>query len=167
MTISPRVWLATFIALVLMIGVSAGVLIDRTFLLRGRDGGRFVQGGPNGPGDRGGRGGPGGPGGQLVGPPPDRIVADLDAELHLSEAQRDQIRAILDAHRPRVRELQDAARKTFSDEQKLLQDEIAKALTADQATRFREMRARQPELGPGGPGGGRRGPGGPGRREGR
>ena len=143
MTISPRVWLATFVSLVFVIGVSAGVLVDREWLL-----GRPGIGRP-GPGGRGGPGGPS-PGGPLVGPPPERIVADLDAELHLSDAQRQQILTILDAHRPRVRALQDDARKKFSDEQRLLQDEIAKTLTADQAARFRELQARQPP-------GGRRG----------
>ena len=49
MTPSPRVWIATFAALVFLIGGLAGVMIDRAWLLP-RDAGRggFARGG--GPG---------------------------------------------------------------------------------------------------------------------
>lgn len=152
MTVSPRVWLVTFVSLVFVIGMSAGVLVDRTWLIR--DARPFRQG----PGGRG-PGGPGGPGRglpPLIGPSSDRLIEDLDNELQLTADQRQKIQLILEAHRPQVRALQDDARKKFTDEQKKLQDEIAATLANDQATRFRDLMARRPPE-----------PGGPGRRNGR
>jgi hypothetical protein len=168
MTVSPRVWLVTFVSLVFVIGVSAGVLVDRTWLIHD---GRPFRSGPGGPGGPDGRG-PGGPGGPgrglppLIGPSSDRLIEDLDNELHLTAEQRQKIQSILEAHRPQVRALQDDARKKFTDEQQKLQDEIAATLTKDQATHFLDLMARRP-LDPGGPGrrGGPRG--GPGHRDGR
>lgn len=152
MTVSPRLWFSTFVALIFVIGVSAGVFVDRTWLTERR--GDFRPG-PDGRGR-------GAPPPQLVGPPPDRLIQEFDNELHLSSDQRDRILAILEAHRPQVRALQEDARKKFTDEQQKLQDEIAGVLTADQATKFRDMMARRPPEGPPG----RLGPPGRGRREG-
>ena len=171
MTVSPRVWLVTFVSLVFVIGVSAGVLIDRSWLIH--DGRGFRGPGPGGPDGRG-PGGPGGPGRglpPLIGPS-DRLIQDLDNELHLTADQRQKIQTILDAHRPQVREMQDEARKKFTDEQQKLQDEIAATLTGDQATHFRDLMARRPPEPGGGPGrrgGPRSGPDGrsPGHRDGR
>ena len=158
MTVSSRVWLVTFVSLVFLIGASAGILVDRAWLIQP-------------PANRFGPQRPALPPGPPQGPSPDRIVADLDSELHFTDIQRQQIVAILEAHRPRVRQLQDDARQRFVDEQQALHDEINKTLTADQSARFKTM-AVGPE-GPGRPGGprGRLGPGGrmppPGRGRGR
>ncbi len=140
MTISPRLWLATFVALVFAIGTATGVLVDRLWLV----------GPPGPPPGRGMASLPGLP----DGPPPNRIVSDLDARLHLTDAQRQQIVSILEAHRPRVRELQDSARQLFVNEQQALHDDITKVLTPAQADQFKAM-----IVGPEGPGRGR--PGGP------
>lgn len=142
MTVSPRVWLVTFVALVLLIGVSAGVLIDRAWLWPPRPAARPLIGGPLGPG------GPGGP-------PPLQLVDQLDRRLHFTPEQRRQVLAILQAHRPRVRQLQTEARDRFNAEQRALMAEIGAVLTPEQAARLRELllRRRQPP-----PGRGRGGP---------
>jgi Spy/CpxP family protein refolding chaperone len=141
MTVSPRLWLATFSAFIFLIGVSAGVLVDRAWLSDRPGVARFV-GGP--------------PGGMRGGPPDstDRLIAELDAELQLTSEQRAKVAAILDARRTRIRLLQDEARRTFTVEQESLQKEIAAVLTAEQAVRFRELMAKRPRgFGPGfGPG---------------
>lgn len=158
MNVSPRLWIATCAALVLLIGVSAGVFVDRLWLLH-----RAPAAGPAGFGM--GMGGPGRMGGGM-GPSPERIVSDLDAELHFTPEQRAAIVAILEAHRPRVQQVQQDARQRFVEEQHSLQDAVARTLTPDQASRFRELVAEQPgRLGPAGPGRGPggRGAGGPGR----
>jgi Spy/CpxP family protein refolding chaperone len=150
MNVSPRLWIATCAALVLLIGVSAGVFVDRTWLTP-----RATAPGPAGFGM--GMGGPGRMGGGM-GPSAERIVNDLDAELHFTPEQRSAIAAILETHRPHVQQVQRDARQRFVEEQQALQDAIAGTLTPDQAARFRELVARQPgRLGPAGPG---RGPGG-------
>jgi Spy/CpxP family protein refolding chaperone len=146
MTVSPRAWLATFVALVLLIGVSAGVLIDRVWLVRPRPPGALLIGGPLGPG------GPGGPA-------PPQLVDQLDRRLHLTPEQRRQILSILETHRPRVRQLLTDARDRFVAEQDALMAEINAVLTPEQATRLRELLMRRRPLQPG------RGRGGPPGRE--
>jgi hypothetical protein len=142
--VSARVWLLTFVGLVFLVGGSAGILVDRVWLLQ-----------PAGSPPAAPRPGP-----PPAGPPAERIVAELDAALTLTEAQRQQITTILEAHRPRVRQLQEDARQRFIDEQRLLHDEISKTLTPDQAALFKNISVG---LDPGrGPGRGR--PGGPPRR---
>lgn len=150
MTVSARAWLVTFVGLVFMVGASAGVLIDRRWLLP-------PAGGPPPP--------PPSRQGPPPGPPTERIVAELDAALALTEAQRQRVSAILEAHRPRVRQLQDEARQRFIVEQQLLHDEISGTLTPEQVERFKNI-AVGLEPPPGrGPGRGR--PGGPPPRRGR
>jgi hypothetical protein len=134
MTITPRVWFVTFLALVFMVGVSAGVWIDRAWL---DDRPGFMRG--PGPGQgRGGRG-PGGP----LGAPPDRLVADLDRELDLSDAQEQQIRQILDAQRATIQQLQNESRERFNAMQRDLDAAIAAVLTADQAAKFKDWTSRE------------------------
>jgi len=141
MSVSPRTWLVTFMALVFMIGLSAGVLVDRTLLDTRRTQGR--GGGPGGPSGQGeGRGGPIGLYGPL-GPPPERYVADLARNLELTDEQRTRILAILDEQRPRVQQLQDDARTEFLDAQQSIFDAIAAELTPEQATAFQELTQRQ------------------------
>ena len=146
MTVTPRIWLVTFIALVFMIGVSAGVWIDREWLDDRPGFGR----GPGGPGREGGRGGrgPGGPGG----PPPERLVADLDRELDLTEAQEQQIRQLLEAQGATIQKLQNESRERFTSMQRELDAAITKHLTPDQAAKFKDWTSRERSLR------GRRGP---------
>jgi hypothetical protein len=149
MTVTPRIWFTTFMALVFMMGMSAGVWIDRVWLDE-RPG--FMRGpGPGGPGREGGRGGRG-PGGPL-GPPPERLVADLDRELDLSETQEQQIRQILDAQRATIQQYQNESRERFNTMQRELDTAITAVLTPDQVAKFKDWASRE-RAGP--PRGGRR-----------
>ncbi len=150
MTPSPRIWFATFAALVFLIGGLAGVVIDRAWLLP-RGGGNPLGLGPGrGMGPGGGAGlGLGRNGGTPLTQGPDRVLADLDDELALTADQKIAIRKILDEWRPRVQELQNTARTEFVSAQEQLHAEIAKTLTADQARRFQELSTRLLEGGRG------------------
>jgi hypothetical protein len=152
MSVSPRTWLVTFMALIFMIGVSAGVIVDRTLLDDrpvGRRGGG--PGGSGGQGDGGGQGGDrrSGPIGLYgpLGPPAERYVSDLARDLELSDAQRTAILAILDEQRPRVQQLQDDARAQFVEAQQALFDAIAAELTPEQVTAFQALTERQRDRG--------------------
>jgi len=152
MTVSPRAWLVTFMALIFMIGLSAGVLVDRTLLDQRPD--RPSRGDVRGGGER--RGGPGpiglyGP----LGPPPDRYVAELARQLELTDAQRERILAILDEQRPRIQQLQDDARVEFVAAQQALFAAIAAELTPEQTAAFEQLTARQRSGGRGNRGRGR------------
>jgi hypothetical protein len=165
MTPSPRVWIATFAALVFVIGAMAGVVVDRAWLLPPAGTARGVNppGFGRGMGPGGGSGmGLGRGGGTLV-QTPDQVIADLDSELKLSPDQKAAILKILDAWRPRVQELQNTARGQFVSAQEQLHAEIEKTLTAEQAKRFQELSARLLDGGRGPRGGGM----GPGRGRGR
>jgi hypothetical protein len=155
MTPSPRVWIATFVALVFVIGAMAGIVIDRTWLLpeRGPRSGLFgmgpgAGGGPGpgpGLGPGGGRGPGSGPGRMGAGPAlqnPDALVADLDRQLNLSDEQESAVRKILEDWRPRLQELQNTSRRQFNELQEQLLADIAKALTEEQAEKFRTMGGR-------------------------
>jgi hypothetical protein len=141
MTVSPRVWLATFTALVFMIGLSAGVWIDRAWLDNRPGFGRGVMIGP-GPGREGGGRGGRGPGGP-AGPPPERLVADLDRELDLSEAQERQIRQLLEAERATIQQLQNESRERFTTMQRELDAAIVAVLTPEQAAKFKDWTSRE------------------------
>lgn len=159
MTPSPRLWFATFAALVFLIGGLAGVVVDRTWLAPRP--GRLAAG--PGPGLGLGRGqGPGaglGRGGSPMLESPDRVIDDLDRTLVLTAEQKTAIRKILDDWRPRIQTLQDKARDEFVTAQADLHAEIAKALTPEQAKRFQNLSAPLLEggRGPRGGGMGRRG----------
>jgi len=154
-----RLWFAAFVVLVFAIGGLTGIVVDRAWW--------------RGPGDPRQGGGPGI--GRLFGPAgqnPDRLVAELDAELSLSADQEAAIRKILDEWRPRMQELQSNARQQFVDAQRTLEDAIAATLTPEQTERFKNRLAarpggRGPGMGPGmGSGPGRGNGRGPGRRGG-
>ena len=165
MTPSPRVWIATFVALVFVMGGLAGVVVDRLWLLpsRGMDRpGLGLGPGRGGPGMGGGQGlGPGGgqgPGSRNGGPAmqnPARVVAELDDQLDLTPDQEASILKILEDWRPRIQELQSTSRQQFMALQEQLQADIARTLTPDQAERLKTMGMRVG--GGGGPRGGGRG----------
>ena len=154
MTPSPRVWLGTFLTLVFLIGAMTGVVIDRSWLLRPRDGGPAAIG--RGPGMRGG-----GPGMQMQNA--ERVVSDLDDALTLTEEQESAILKILEGWRPRVQELQNTTRQQFIDMQQQLRQEIATTLTPEQRQRFERTAFIQLDRGPRGGGPEGRGPRGRGR----
>lgn len=149
---SPRVWLIAFVTLVFAIGLSAGVLVDRTVFSRRAT-----------PPPGGGRGGPIGLYGP-IGPPPERYVADLARQLDLDAAQRERILAILDERRPRIQQLQQTAREQFVTEQQALFSAIAAELTPAQQGLFETLTERQRGGGRGGRDGGRSRGGGAGPR---
>ena len=157
---TPRVWIATFIALVFSIGVLTGMVVERVWLrqaaVRGPGGQMRGSGpGPGGPGRNGGlgRGAGAGRGGPVFGPPPQQYVEDLSNEVQLTARQRADILALLEAQEGRLRTLQDEARKVFLAEQDALHDRIAALLTPEQATAFRAWVATR--TGPRGGRGGR------------
>ena len=145
---SPRLWIATFVALVFLIGGLAGVVVDRLWLTPSS----WPQGQGFGPGSGRGPGpGPGRGPGQIV-QSPERVIEDLDQQLALTPDQEASILRILEESRPRVREVQEATRNQFVEMQQKLRAEIAGVLTPEQRERFQQM-------GPGALEGGR-GPGG-------
>lgn len=162
-TPTTKVWIATFIALVFSIGLMAGVVIERLVLHPaesrvgrgpgegriGGPGGRGRGGGPGGPGGLAGPvgpdgpGGPGGPGGPRFGPPPSQYVNELSAQVQLSDQQRADILALLQAQETRLGELQTEARRMFIEEQQALHERIAALLTPEQAETFKTWVARR------------------------
>ena len=89
-----------------------------------QDQGTGRRAGPGGPGGPGGRGGPGGPGGRLGGPGgpgrgggPMNVLGPMALErLDLTDAQREQVRAVVQAHDQELKALNDrsfAARKAL------------------------------------------------------
>ncbi|MSO50561.1 MAG: hypothetical protein EXQ49_11810 [Acidobacteria bacterium] len=148
-TPTPRVWIATFVALVFSIGILTGIVVERTWLHRAGASfqGRF-GGGPGGPGSPGrpGRGGPGtgqgpggpGRGGSMFGAPPQQYVDDLSREVTLTDTQRAEVLTLLQAQETRLRTMQDDARKVFIQEQDGLHDKIVAVLSPAQAKTFRK-----------------------------
>src|SRR5688572_2086851 len=146
-TPAPRVWLATFVALVFTIGLLTGMVVERTWprpgFADGR-GGPSRLGGPGGPGGPG-RGGPGrgpdgrglGRGGPMFGPPPQQYVEDLAKEVKLTDLQQAEVLKLLETQETRLRAMQEDARATFMREQEALHAKIAAVLTPEQATAFR------------------------------
>lgn len=153
-TPTTKVWIATFIALVFSIGLMAGVVIERLVLHpaesrvgrgpgEGRIGGPGGRGRGGGPGGPGGPVGPGGPDGPRFGPPPSQYVNELSAQVQLSDQQRADILALLQAQETRLGELQTEARRMFIEEQQALHERIAALLTPEQAETFKTWVARR------------------------
>jgi Spy/CpxP family protein refolding chaperone len=100
-------------AVALMVGLSAGVYVSAQDAPGGPLGGR--RGGPGGPGRFGGPGGRGGPM-EILGPM-------IGARLNLSDAQKDQVKAVMDSHRDEMKALGDRAMEA--------QRALETAITAD------------------------------------
>jgi Spy/CpxP family protein refolding chaperone len=131
---SPRLWIASFVALVFLIGAVTGVFVDRLWLLADRG----PAGPPFGMSPAAGRGpgiGRGGPDLQST----ERVVSDLDERLTLTSEQEAAIRDVLERWRPRVQELQNATRQQFIDVQRQLRAEIGATLTPEQLQRFQQI----------------------------
>jgi Spy/CpxP family protein refolding chaperone len=156
-TPAPRVWLATFVALVFTIGLFTGVVVERTWLHSAFTGDRNEPSKAEGPSGQGepGRGGAGrgsegrgpagrgaegrglGRGGPMFGPPPQQYVEDLSKEVHLTDAQQAEVLELLQAQETRLRAMQEDTRATFIREQEAVHDKIAAVLTPEQAAAFR------------------------------
>jgi hypothetical protein len=152
-------WFSAFVIVVMLIGVTSGILIDR-FVLRppqnragggfGPAGGRMGSGGMRGDGmvAGGGRGTMGRAGG---------IVERLTRELDLTAAQKTQVDAILARRRTRLDEIRNDAQGRMQKEQADLRAEIRAVLDEKQQKRFDDVMANAPGLG--GPRGQGQGPG--------
>jgi hypothetical protein len=142
MSVSPRVWLVTFVALVFMIGVSAGVWIDRAWLIDRPAFGRGASGSGPGTGREGGRGRGGSPAGPFA-MPPERLVTDLTRELGLTDGQQTQVREILDRQRTTIQQIQNESRERFLAMQRDLDAAIAGVLTPEQTAKFKDWATRE------------------------
>ena len=137
-----RIWFALFVLAVFCLGAAAGIFIGARMDRPERP----WRSGSVGP-ERGGglRGGPGG------GPPPQVLLERLTRELDLDEAQREQIRSVLESSRGRVATLQRDVRERFDNEQRTLHEQIRQVLRPEQQQKF----DRSVERGPRGRGPGR------------
>lgn len=136
---STRFWIAMFVALVFVCGLSIGIATSTWIPLRG-DGvegrGSFRPSGP-----------PPGPSAFAS----QRILDRLDRETDFTDDQREQLEALFDERERRFREFNREMRMRFESEQAALREEIAAILTASQMEIFDAARRRR--LGRPGPGG--------------
>lgn len=143
MNVKARLWFGIFVFLVFIAGVATGSLLERVFnrswpppmmgAMRVDGGGEaFVVGGP----------GAGRPAFAVTGPAPGMLAGVFADELKLSDAQRKQIEAIFESHRPQLSVLRDSVREKFEQERKAMDAEIEKVLTPEQRDRFREISER-------------------------
>ena len=153
MKANMKLWFATFSALVFSIGLFAGLVLDRTWLLPPP---AVEASGPgSGPGRRGPRGGSGSSADVAT-----DVVERLDRDLHLDAKQKQDLRTLLEAWDARMRVSQDAVQQQFRTEQQKLREDVLKLLTAEQVARFKEDgggRLLPAPLGRGGRGGPGRG----------
>jgi len=152
MKASMKLWFATFSALVFSIGLFAGLVLDRTWLLPPPG---MADGPGPGPGRRGPRGAAGSSADVATG-----VIERLDRDLHLDAKQKQDLRTLLETWDARIRASQDAVQQQFRSEQQKLREDVVKMLTAEQAARFEAIgggRLLPAPLGRGGRGGPGRG----------
>jgi hypothetical protein len=132
-----------FVLAVFFLGGAMGFLVGRH---------APPPGGP-GPGFFGGRGraggpGPGGPmfGRGAGGPPglPPELLNRLTREVQLDDAQREQVRKLLEERRDRFEQVHREARDRFEKEQRDLHAAIRAVLRADQQQKFDDFLDRRP-----------------------
>ena len=145
-----RIWFALFVLAVFCLGGAGGFVLGRHAPPfpgwpgppddpRGLDSRGFARGRPGDPPPpRFGRiGGP-------AGLPPE-VAARLAGELNLDEAQRAQLRTVLEDHRRTFEQVHRDARDRFEGEQRELQAAIRAILHPDQVQRFDQfIRGRRP-----------------------
>jgi len=156
MKASMKLWFATFSALVFSIGLLAGLVLDRTWLLPPPPEAADGPGPGPGPGRRGPRGGFPGSSADVA----TDVVQRLDRDLHLDAKQKQDLHALLETWDARIRASQDAVQQQFRGEQQKLREDVVKILTPDQAARFEELgggRLLPSPIGRGGRGGPGRG----------
>lgn len=120
-----RIWFSLFVLAVFCVGIATGVLLGRRMHPDLPERPRFGFGGA-GPDRPGGRGGP----------PPGVLLQRLTRDLDLDATQREQVSAVLEASRERVRELQRGTRGRFEAEQRRLREDIRGLLRPEQQQRF-------------------------------
>lgn len=119
-----KIWFSLFVLAVFCVGMAAGMIADRRF-------------GPHPPGPPPfGRGG--GP------PPPERLIERLDRELDLTDDQVKSVQRIFDDRRDRLGKIQQEMRQRAEQEQREVQAEIRKVLTAEQQQRFDKWLEQEP-----------------------
>jgi Spy/CpxP family protein refolding chaperone len=120
-----RIWFSLFVLVVFCVGMAGGIVIGRRMAPPPRSG-MFLPGEP-------GRG---------RGPGP--LIDRLDREVQLTPEQRTRVKAIFDARRARLEEVQREVIARAEQERRALQDEIRTVLTPEQQTRFDRWIAEQP-----------------------
>lgn len=126
-----RIWFSLFVLAVFGGGLALGIVLGRRMAPPPRPG-LFA-----GAGDRAGGPGRGGRGGMLL--------ERLDRELELTAEQRQRLRGIFEARRPRLRSMQQEMAARAADERRQLQAEVREVLTPDQQVRFDRWLERQPQ----------------------
>ena len=136
---SMRLWVGFFVLVVFSGGLAGGFAVRPWF-------------DPDPPRGFRGRGGPP-PSARMT----ERLLDRLDANLELSDDQRERLRDVFEAGQQRFRELNASVREQFGAEQAQMNAEIATILTAEQMEVFesRIVRMRRDRFGPRGPDGGR------------
>ena len=138
-----RVWIALFVALVFVCGLSIGLAVTAW-----RGPGAELDG-FRGPFRRGGPGGPGGPRAFVT----ERILNRLERDPDFTDEQRSRLETLFRERETRFHEFNREMRKRFEAEQASLHDEIASVLTSSQMAIFEDARrAGRRWRGPGRPG---------------
>lgn len=141
---NTRFWIALFVALVFVCGLSIGLAVA-SWIGPARD-----SGGPRGESR---------PSGPPARPPAfvsQRIIERLERDTEFTDSQRQRLEALFEERESRFREFNREMRRRFESEQASLREEIAAILTPEQMEIFDTTRR---------PGRGRPGPGGPRERE--
>ena len=68
----------------------------------------------------------------------DRMMSDLDDELHLTPVQHDSVRAILQRHWTRMSAVWETVRPRFDSMRALMDSEVSRHLTPDQQVKYRD-----------------------------
>ena len=68
----------------------------------------------------------------------DRMMVELNDELHLDPAQRDSVRAILQRHRTRMTAVWETVRPRFDSMRAQMDSDVARQLTPEQQAKYRD-----------------------------
>lgn len=149
-SLSMRLWAGLFVLVVFVSGVAGGVAL-RPWISLSRDTPRpeFGRLGPRG--------------GRPSGPPSERLLDRITAEIDLTDEQKMGLRAVFETRGERMREINGQVRGLFETERTQMNDEIAAILTPEQMEIFSNEILRM--RGARGRRGGRGGPRGPGFRQ--
>jgi Spy/CpxP family protein refolding chaperone len=122
-----RVWFSLFVLAVFCVGLALGLVLGRRMAPPQRAG--MFMGPPGGPGGRP-RGG--------------MLIERLDRELQLTADQKVRVQAIFDERRSHLESVQRDIVTRAEQEQRELQAEVRKVLTADQQGKFDRWLEQQP-----------------------
>ena len=136
-----RIWVASFVTLVFVCGLSLGFAVTQWLPPRGASawgpGAGGPPGGPDGPHRSGGRR----PSREEIGRRiSQRILNRLDEDPTFTSEQRERMEALFAERQERFRALNLEMRERFETERESLRTEIAEILTESQMATFEEMR---------------------------